>query len=77
MLSTKEQIKIHSAIRALEELKESIKLLEEYEFYNNALIALNNIPNDYRSRNHTAYLEELQERCFSLNEAIKFVRERE
>lgn len=53
------------------------KLLDEYEFYNNALIALNNIPNDYRSRNHTAYLAELQERCFSLNEAIKFVRERE
>jgi len=53
------------------------KLLTEYEFFNKALIALNEIPNDYRSRNHTDYLNELQERCYELNEAIRFVRERE
>jgi len=37
-----------------------IDLRTELEFFTNALNALNAIPNEYRSQNHTAYKAELE-----------------
>lgn len=49
------------------------ELLEELRFFTKALNALNEIPNIYRSRYHSMYLEELQQRCYEINEVIRFI----
>lgn len=49
---------------------------EELKLYNNAKDALEAMPNDLRSQNHSNYLSELDLRIYENMEHIKFIRNR-
>lgn len=52
-----------------------ITIQDELDFFLIAREALKKIPNDYRSRYHTDYLNELDARCHELFDAIHYVKD--
>ncbi len=46
---------------------------EELQMFTKAYDALNKIPNDYRSQNHTAYIKELESRIYELASALEYI----